>query len=117
MWVSIGAYVKKPPIFKPMYYDVECCDITPDNSTSSYFSSTTDFYTTSTTTVPEVYDLLTYFSKICYCEFKLFLQSVNQSINLVYSQYQADMSQLVKVDLQKKITLKYLYILGKNLAI
>ena len=62
MWISIGAYVEKPPVYKPMYYDVECCDVTSDNSTSSYFSST-DFYTTPATTVPEVYGLLTYFVK------------------------------------------------------
>lgn len=54
MWISIGASVTKPPIYRPMYYDVECCGFIPDNSTSSYFSSTTDVYTNLTTTVPEV---------------------------------------------------------------
>jgi len=50
--------VENAPIYKPMYYDIGCCNVASDNSTSSYFSST-DFYTTPTTVVPEVYDLLT----------------------------------------------------------
>ena len=61
MWLSIGAYVTKPSVMKPMQYSVECCH--HENETATTPSYTTDDVTsamctaavTMTTVKPETY--------------------------------------------------------------
>lgn len=46
MWISIGAYVEKPPVTKPMYYSLECCNVSFVNMTSSQATETpSDYFT------------------------------------------------------------------------